>query len=83
MLKVSCKVPQGSSLGPQIFLPYINDLPQVSWFNITLFADDTLLTLNDKNLNNFENNIKAISYKILTIDKKTSHHQTILQQTTY
>ena len=40
---VSCGVPQGSVLGPILFLLYVNDLPNVSKFKTTRFADDTNL----------------------------------------
>ena len=52
--KVDCGVPQGSSLGTLLFLLYVNDLPLMSQFTTTLFADDTLLALSDDNLAKLE-----------------------------
>ena len=62
ILPITVGVPQGSILGPLLFIIYINDFSQASSvFKFIMYADDTTLF---SNLKSFGNNIQTREYLI-------------------
>ena len=75
-LPVSCGVPQGSILGPLLFLIYVNDMTSACDCELFLFADDSALLVSGRDKSQVERALSSELSKICTwlADNKLSIH---------
>ena len=72
----SCGVPQGSILGPLLFLCYVNDMPNSTTCLMLQYADDSALIYSDKDPEKISNVLhdNLESCNIWLIENKLSLH---------
>ena len=76
---VTIGVPQGSVLGPLLFLVFINDLPlSVKYSNTILFADDTAIYFSGKNCNEIQSKMNE---DLALVKKWLNDHRLMLNIT--
>ena len=75
-MDVTCGVPQGSILGPQLFLIYINDMYSCLECRLSLYADDSALFMAHKDASFIANQLSTELSKCRKwlIDNKLSLH---------
>ena len=74
--ELGCGIPQGSILGPLLFLLYINDMPQGVDCDLFLYVDDTCLLYQQKDLDQINKELTKIFCNICDwfVDNKLSIH---------
>ena len=65
--KIECGVPQGSILGPLLFLLYVNDMKQAVDCDLFLYADDSCLVYQNKDASKIEQNLNKNFFEYLRL----------------
>ena len=62
---ITTGIPQGSTLGPLLYIIYANDLVRISDLALfTMFADDTTITIRGKDLDDIERKMNIVLSKV-------------------
>ena len=74
--KISCEVPQRSILGPLLFLNYVNDMQQVATSTLLLYADDSCILYQHKDIVQIEKQLNEDFENLCDwfVDNKLSIH---------
>ena len=74
MESICCGVPQGSILGPLLFLIFVNDLSNATLLDPIMFADDTNLFYSNKDIKSLYEFVNRELVNITHGFKLTNYH---------